>query len=129
MVVDSSAILAVLFAEPDAAVFANAMAERDRSLVSSVTLVECSILAYARRRDIGIRELDLFVAEGGFDVVPFDTDQAFFARSAFMTYGKGLHAARLNFGDCCAYGLARALGEPLLFKGGDFALTDITPAL
>lgn len=76
----------------------------------------------------GLRDLDLLIAKAGIELMPVDEDQAFIARAAFRTYGKGRHPAGLNFGDCFAYALAKSSGEPLLFKGLDFPLTDVTRA-
>ena len=82
----------------------------------------------ARHGPDGVRDLDLFIAKAGIEFVAVDADQAYVARTAFRTYGKGRHPAGLNFGDCFAYALARTSGGPLLFKGSDFPLTDIAGA-
>ena len=129
MVIDTSAILAILLGEPETEVYVKYIRSNTPWQLSAVSHVECSMVMATRKGDPGLRELDLFIVRALIAIVPFDADQAVFARHAFMTYGKGRHPAKLNFGDCCAYALAKALNEPLLFKGGDFALTDITAAL
>ena len=91
--------------------------------------VEASMVIETRRGYEGLRDFDLFMARAGIELAPVDADQAHIARLAFREYGKGRHPAGLNFGDCFSYALARAEGLPLLFKGNDFAQTDIEPAL
>jgi ribonuclease VapC len=121
--------MAVLFQEPDAERFAEAIANAPARRMSVANLVELTMVAAGRGRGLGDRELDVFLARSLIEPVPGDLPQAYAAREAFRCYGKGRHAARLNFGDCFAYALARERGEPLLFKGNDFALTDIASAL
>jgi ribonuclease VapC len=101
----------------------------ERCLVPAMSVLEAGILAESRRGPEGARDLDGFLQRIDAEVVPFDAEQADTARLAFRAYGKGRHPAGLNFGDCAAYALAKAAGEPLLFKGDDFTRTDITPAL
>jgi ribonuclease VapC len=127
MVIDTSAILAILQNEPEAAAFARLIEADPVRLISAVAVVEAGILAESRRGPAGARELDTFLLRSRAEIVPFDADQAAVARHAFRTFGKGRHPAGLNFGDCIAYALARTAGEPLLFKGDDFTRTDVTP--
>jgi ribonuclease VapC len=128
MVIDTSAVIAILQHEPEAQVFALAIERAERRLMSAVSMLETTILAQARKGDQGVAELDAFVRRAGIVVEPFDLEQLTAARSAFRRFGKGRHAARLNFGDCATYALAAVRSEPLLFKGRDFALTDIMPS-
>ena len=97
--------------------------------MSAATFVETSMVVESRFGPDGLRVLDLFISKAGIGLVPVDTDQAYIARQAFQKFGKGRHPAALNFGDCFSYALAKSLGMPLLFKGNDFALTDIASAL
>jgi len=87
------------------------------------------VVASSRKGPYGAREFDLLLHHAEFEVVPFTADHLRLARDAYERYGKGRHAAGLNLGDCCAYALARHAGEPLLFKGDDFPLTDVVPAV
>ena len=125
MVIDSSALVAILSLEPEAARLAQAIEADPTRLISAATLLEAGIVMEARFGAAGCKELDLLVAKAGAVVEPLTADQASIAREAWRRFGKGRHAAALNFGDCCSYALARATGEPLLFKGTDFANTDI----
>ena len=125
MVIDTSALLAILFGEPEAERIARAIAADGRRLVSAFTLLEASVVVEARKGEAGGRELDLLLHRASVDVVPLQTEQAEAARRAWRQFGKGRHPAGLNLGDCCAYALARHAGEPLLFKGDDFARTDV----
>ena len=93
--------------------------------MSVASFLEASMVIEARYGPDGVRDLDLFIAKARIDLVAVDAEQAYVARAAFRTYGKGRHPAGLNFGDCFAYALAKTLGERLLFKGSDFSLTDI----
>jgi ribonuclease VapC len=127
MVVDTSALVAILQDEPERRAFNEAIESAETCSMSTATLVEVSIVIESRYGAGGIRDLDHFIAKAGIILVPVDVDQAQLARRAFGQFGKGRHPAALNYGDCFSYALARALGEPLLFKGSDFALTDITP--
>jgi len=129
MVIDSSAILAILQDEPERHVFNQAIAAADQRRFSAVSLLEVSIVVEARFGSEAQQDLDLFLATAEIVVVPFDLHLAKLARSAFQRYGKGRHPAALNLGDCCSYALAQACSAPLLFKGNDFGLTDIQVAL
>jgi ribonuclease VapC len=125
MVIDSSALLALLLGEADAAAIARAIAADVRRLASAFTVLEASIVIETKKGEAAGRELDLLLHRSDIDVVVMDAGQVELARSAYRKYGRGRHPAGLNVGDCCSYALARSTGEPLLFKGGDFAQTDI----
>ena len=130
MVIGTAALLAILFLEPEAERFARAIASAARRLISAGTLLETGIVLQARHGDEGARDLDLLVLKLGVEVAPVTERQVRLARRAYRQYGKGQHhPAGLNFGDCFAYALARDTGEPLLFKGEDFARTDVEPAV
>jgi ribonuclease VapC len=129
MVIDTSAIVAILLAEPEADRFAEAIAKDATRLCSAVNFLEASIVIESRRGAEGLARFDLLIAEADFDIVPFTLRDARAARRAYRRFGKRSHAAALNFGDCAAYALANETGEPLLFKGDDFAKTDVSPAL
>lgn len=129
MVIDTSAVLAILRDEPERQRFNQAIDADDTRLMSTASLVEASIVMQARYGDAGIQDLDLFLARAEIEVVPVDVNQAYIARQAFRQYGKGRHPAALNFGDCFTYALAKATEEPILFKGNDFSRTDLPPVL
>lgn len=128
MVLDSSAVVAVLQREEQASRLVEALVAEPLRRLSAASLVETGIVMQARFGDHGERELDLFVQRLSVDVIPVMVDHAEIARSAFRRYGKGRHPAGLNFGDCFSYALAVALGEPLLFAGRDFERTDVLVA-
>lgn len=128
MVLDTSALLAVLFDEPERRAFNEKIAAAIPRLLSAVSFVEASIVLAVKRGDAAVRELDLFLERAAVEIVPLDADQGRVARRAYGLYGKGRHPAGLNFGDCFAYALAKTTGEPLLFKGDDFNRTDVLPA-
>jgi ribonuclease VapC len=125
MVIDTSAVIAILRNEPERRRFNQAIDADDTRLMSTATFVEASIVMQARHGDEGVRQLDLFVARAEIELVPVDANQAHIARQAFKQYGKGRHPAALNFGDCFTYALAKDTGELLLFKGDDFTQTDL----
>ncbi|MCB8914494.1 MAG: type II toxin-antitoxin system VapC family toxin [Thermoleophilales bacterium] len=130
MVIDTSAIIAILWSEADASRFAEAIEREANCCVSAATYVELAIVADGAKRPTPARDFDLLFERGGIRVEPFTPGQAQIARQAHQRYGRGSgHPARLNFGDCFSYALAVDLGHPLLFKGGDFAQTDVVPAL
>jgi ribonuclease VapC len=129
MIIDTSALIAILLNEAEAEAFAKAIALDPKRLVSSFNLLEAAIVIEARKGEAGGIELDLLMHRAHIEIVAMSTEQVELARAAWRYYGKGNHPAGLNIGDCCAYALAKYSGEPLLFKGGDFALTDITSAL
>jgi ribonuclease VapC len=124
MIVDSSAVLAVFFAEPEAAGIAELLATPGPKRISAVNWLECAI-KLDNVAPAAALELDAFLEETGIVVVPATPAQARAARLAYRRFGKGRHPARLNLGDCFAYALARETGEPLLCKGNDFAATDL----
>lgn len=125
MVIDSSALIAILRKEPDSEALARAIHRDPTRLISAVTKLEAGIVAFGTRGAAGAADLDRLFGEIGANVVSFDDDQSRIARDAFARFGKGIHPAGLNFGDCAAYALAVAEAEPLLFKGTDFAKTDV----
>jgi ribonuclease VapC len=129
MVIDTSAILAVLLVEPDGERFARAIDKPGPKLIPSSVFLEASIVLLTRKGEPTFRELDEFVRNAAIKVVAFDEAQARMARDAYVKFGKGRHPAGLNFGDCISYALARLEAMPLLFKGDDFRLTDVEPAL
>lgn len=128
MVIDTSALMAILLGEPEAESFSQSIAKDPKRLVSALSLLEAAIVIHARKGPVGTRELDLLLHAAGVTVVSFDGDQALLARTAYEKYGKGHHPAALNLGDCCSYALSRSSGEPLLFKGNDFSQTDVVVA-
>ena len=125
MVIDTSALIAILQDEPERRAFNEAIEAAERRAMSAASFVEASMVIEARYGPNGVRDLDLFIAKAGIELVAVDSDQAHVARTAFRVYGKRRHPAGLNFGDCFAYALARTLDEPLLFNGNDFSLTDV----
>jgi ribonuclease VapC len=129
MVIDTSALIAILFGEPEALPFTQAVADESRKLISAFNALETGIVVEARKGEAGGRELDLLLHRAQIEIVAMNADQAELARAAWRKYGKGNHPAGLNIGDCCAYALAKYSGEPLLFKGDDFSQTDIRAAI
>lgn len=126
IVIDTSAVLAILNDEPERRSFNEAIEKAARCLISASSFVETSIVLEARKGYEGVRDFDLFVASAGIKVTDVDAEQAEIARTAFRKFGKGRHAANLNFGDCLSYALAKVYDAPLLFKGHDFSHTDVT---
>ena len=128
MIVDTSAVLAILFGEPDAERYERAIAEASHCRMSVASFLETSIVLESRIGAAGQHELDVFVERAPLELEPVTASHAQAARRAWRRFGKGNHPAGLNFGDCFAYALAEATGQPLLFKGSDFTLTDIEAA-
>jgi ribonuclease VapC len=128
MIVDSSALVAILRNEPEALRLAGAIGESSVRWLPASCFLESSMLLLGRDGEEGVRDLDLVIARFRIEIVGFTESQARLAREAFKRYGKGRHPAKLNFGDCMAYALARETGEELLFKGTDFGQTDIAVA-
>lgn len=128
MVIDTSALVAMLLDEPERAALAAAIEADPRRLVSAATLVEAGIVLEARLGRAGADALDLLLQRAEIQVVALDREQAELARRAWRSFGKGNDPAGLNLGDCFAYALASAVAEPLLFKGEDFARTDVPAA-
>ncbi len=129
MIIDTSALVAILSDEPERPVFNEAIEKANSRLMSAATFVEASIVIESSRGYDGLRDLDLFLASAGIQLVPVDEEQAHLARDAFRRYGKGHHPAALNYGDCFTYALAKAAGLPVLFKGADFSQTDVQAAV
>ncbi len=129
MVIDTSALIAILFGEPETSFFASAIADESKKLISAFNALETGIVVEARKGEAGGRELDLLMHRAQIEIVAMNADQAEIARAAWRKYGKGNHPAGLNIGDCCAYALTKYSGEPLLFKGNDFSQTDLRAAI
>lgn len=129
MVVDTSALLAILADEPERRAFNEAIEASDTCLLSVATFVEASVVMESRQGAEGLRDLDHFIRRAGMQLVPVDAEQAHVARRAFSRFGKGRHPAGLNYGDCFSYALATVLGEPLLYKGNDLGRTDVASVL
>jgi ribonuclease VapC len=130
VIVDSSALVAITRNEPDIERFVRALTDAPRPLMSAATYVETAVVVEGSRRPDEIRIFDDAFEEFGISIEPFTEAHALAARAAYRRFGKGSgHRARLNLGDCFAYALAKATGEPLLYKGDDFGHTDIRSAL
>jgi ribonuclease VapC len=127
LVLDPSALIAYLKAEPEATRLQDAMLAASALSLSAASLVEAGMVA-EKLRGGGAIDLDTMLLELQVKIIPFTEEHAGLARSAFRRFGKGRHPAGLNFGDCFSYALARALGEPLLFVGNDFSQTDVLVA-
>jgi ribonuclease VapC len=128
MIVDTSAIIAILRDEPDAEDLSSAIESADVRRVSAGTYIEAAIVTDANRDPVLSRRLDSFLQQAFITIEPVTVEQARLARGAYRDFGKGRHRAGLNFGDCFAYALAKEKGEPLLFKGDDFSRTDVEGA-
>ena len=126
MVIDTSALLAILLDEPERRDFVERIEADATRLTSAATLLETALVIESRRGEAAGRELDLLIQRAQISIVPFDAEQTEVARIAWRKYGKGRHVARLNYGDCFSYALAMVSGEPLLAKGEDFGQTDVT---
>lgn len=129
MIIDSSALLAILYQETDADVFARAIAGAPQRLMSAANYLETAIVIDRQRGLAAGRQFDRLVVSAEIEVEPVTQIHADIARQAYLEFGKGKHAAALNFGACFSYALARSLELPLLFKGEDFSRTDIRPAI
>ena len=130
MIVDTSALVSIMRKEPDAPAFARAIADADVRRLSAASYVEIAAVIDSRRDPVINRRLDEFLDEMQVTIEPVSQIQARIAREAYRDFGKGSgHPAKLNFGDCFAYALAKERNEPLLFKGDDFRHTDVKPAL
>jgi len=125
MVIDTSAILALLFNEPEADEVEIAIDEDPVRLMSAAAALEAAIIVEARLGAAGGREFDLLLHKARIDLVAVTSEQMDIGRDAWRRFGRGRHEANLNFGDCLSYALAAVSGEPLLFKGNDFSKTDI----
>ena len=125
MVIDSSALIAILMNEEDASRFAQAIQAAPMRFMSAASLVETSMVIEASRGGSGTALLDSLIYHSQIEIMPVDAKQVGIARMAFRRFGKGRHPAKLNFGDCFSYALAQVMNEPLLFKGNDFSLADV----
>lgn len=128
MVIDASVVVAILEGESDARHYADAIEAALIRFMSPINLLEVHMVVRGRGGEAGVRRLDLLLSEMAVEIVPIDDAQTKAARDAFDRFGKGRHAAGLNLADCFAYALSKTSGEPLLFKGGDFAKTDVLVA-
>jgi ribonuclease VapC len=128
MVIDTSALVAILTDEAERRAFNETIEAASVRLVSAATVLEAGLVIESRKGEHGGRELDLFLHRAHFEIVPVDADQVELARAAYRVYAKRRHPAALNFGDCFSYALAKLRGEPLLYKGDDFARTDLLSA-
>jgi ribonuclease VapC len=128
MIVDTSALIAILDQEPEAERIARTLAATSERMLSAANLVEVGIVMQARHGDDGARDVDLLLAKLRVEIVPFTARHAELARKAYRRYGRGRHRAKLNLGDCFAYALAKDESAPLLFKGDDFGQTDVMVA-
>lgn len=129
MIVDTSALISILAREVDAARFETVLAEAATIRLSAATMLEATVVLEGRGAKNGGERLDRLLSELGVEICPVTEQSARLAQDGWRRYGKGRHPAKLNFGDCFAYALAIERDEPLLFKGGDFALTDVKKAL
>ncbi|ASP89665.1 MULTISPECIES: type II toxin-antitoxin system VapC family toxin [Rhizobiaceae] len=125
MIVDTSALVAILYREPEAASFVNYIHDAETTRISVANYVELSMVVESQLGPDGMRQAEAFFRRAGIIVEPVTLEHGELARQAFLDFGKGRHKAGLNFGDCFAYALAKASGEPLLFKGNDFSQTDV----
>src|SRR2546429_4742558 len=125
MVIDTSAVLAIMQREPERRIFLEAIEAADSTRMSVASFVESSIVIESRYGAEGLRDLDRFISRARIELIPVDTEQGQLARSAFSRFGKGRHRAGLNYGDCFSYAAAISFGEPLLCKGDDFIHTDV----
>lgn len=128
MVIDTSALIAILQQEAEAESYVSAIQQETIRLLSAVSALEAAIVIEARKGPSGGRALDLLLHRSKAEIVPFTAEQFEIARNAYRKYGKGRHTAALNFGDCCSYALAVLSGEKLLAKGGDFRKTGLAMA-
>ena len=129
IVIDSSAIISLLLEEPEGPSFAEKISSAAGSAIAAPTLLELMIVALRRKGPLGVAIVRGIVDGYGIEILPFDADLSERAIAAYERFGKARHAAKLNFGDCMAYALAKSLDAPLLFKGNDFSQTDVKAAL
>jgi ribonuclease VapC len=128
VILDTSALIAVLYDEPERTRFAQLIYDADVCRVSVVSFVELSMIVESQLNAEAARQVDMLFRRAGIVIEPVTVEHGYLARQAFLDFGKGHHKAGLNFGDCFAYALARATGESLLFKGNDFSRTDVVAA-
>jgi ribonuclease VapC len=129
VIIDTSAIIAILFAERDAAVYAKLISAAPHCRISAANFVEAAVVVESNIAGSGGREFDTFMRRARIAIEPVTEEQAQLARHAYAEFGKGRHPAGLNFGDCFAYALSKSSGEPLLYKGQDFSKTDVVSAI
>jgi ribonuclease VapC len=129
MIIDTSALVAIFYREPEAAAFVDCIRSADDSRMSVANYVELSMVLDSQLGPSGMRQAEMFIRRAGIAIEPVTIEHGELARQAFLDFGKGRHRASLNFGDCFAYALARAFDQPLLFKGRDFSQTDIRSAI
>ncbi len=125
MIVDTSAIVAILLREPEADAFIDFIGVEGNCKIASPTLLETSMVLAGRHGPAMLEKLDAYLSGASIETIPFTADHAAVARQAFLRFGKGRHPAGLNYGDCISYAVAKLEAVPLLFKGGDFGQTDI----
>jgi ribonuclease VapC len=128
MIIDTSALSAIFFGEPESDVYIRLIHEADRCRMSAANFVELSMVIDSQLGPEALRQCDMFLRRAEIVIEPVTVEHAHLARQGFLDFGKGRHPAGLNFGDCFAYALAKASDEPLLYKGEDFSKTDIEPA-
>jgi ribonuclease VapC len=128
VILDTSALVAIFFDEPEAESFSRQILDAEICRLSVVSHLEVSMVLERQAKAADARQLDVFLRSAGVVVEPVTLQQGRLARQAFYQFGRGRHRAKLNFGDCFSYALAKDLGEPLLFKGNDFSLTDVRVA-
>jgi ribonuclease VapC len=128
MILDTSALIAIFFGEPDGDFYIRMIHGADRCRISAANFVELSMVIEGQLGPEALRQCDMFFRRAGIVIEPVTVEQAHLARQGFLDFGKGRHSAGLNFGDCFAYALTKATDEPLLYKGKDFSKTDIRAA-
>ncbi len=128
MILDTSALIAILYREPEAEAFVQRIHEAETCRMSVATWLELAIVVERQLGSEGMRQAEAFLRRAGIVIEPLTVEQGELARQGFLDFGKGRHRAGLNYGDCFTYALAKATGEPLLFKGNDFSQTDIPAA-
>jgi ribonuclease VapC len=129
MILDTSALAAIFFGEPELELYIQVIHDAERCRISAANFVELSMVVEGQIGPEAGRQCDVFFRRAEIVIEPVTVEQAHLARQAFLDFGKGRHPAKLNFGDCFAYALAKATGEPLLFKGDDFSKTDVRAAV
>ncbi len=125
MVIDTSALIAILLQEPEAMALMQALVKGEKKVISAFSLLEAKLVIFSRKGERGLAELDNLLCLLKIEIIDFDKNQVELACTAWQQFGKGRHVAKLNIGDCCAYALSKQLKEPLLFKGEDFLKTDV----
>jgi ribonuclease VapC len=125
MVVDTSALVAILKVEPDASTLLRRLGSSGANRIATATLLEAQMVVISQLNEAGLVELELLLNRAQIQVMPFDSNHMRWAMHGWRHYGKGRHRAALNLGDCFSYGLAKAIDAPLLFKGEDFQYTDV----